>query len=227
VKLKSFALILIAALSAGRIAFPEPASATIYEMSFQGTIASGIDNSGIFGTAGANLSGDSYVTTYLYDPSIGYVINPNYAYGGTDYSSSNSPSPILSAAITINGTTYNSTAGSSTFFALIYAASNQIIADFCPSSSNSCPTHLLNVGDNPAGPGAISLTMVGTYTLPANSGSYGVFVAASDSLSLNPISEQIAAAVPEPSTWAMMILGFAGIGFMAYRQNSKPALMAA
>jgi len=33
-------------------------------------------------------------------------------------------------------------------------------------------------------------------------------------------------AVPEPSTWAMMILGFAGIGLMAYRRNSKPALMA-
>ena len=34
-------------------------------------------------------------------------------------------------------------------------------------------------------------------------------------------------AVPEPSTWAMMILGFAGVGFMAYRRKSKPALMAA
>ena len=33
--------------------------------------------------------------------------------------------------------------------------------------------------------------------------------------------------VPEPSTWAMMILGFAGIGFMAYRRKSKLALMAA
>jgi hypothetical protein len=33
--------------------------------------------------------------------------------------------------------------------------------------------------------------------------------------------------VPEPSTWAMMILGFAAIGFMTYRQKSKPALMAA
>ena len=32
--------------------------------------------------------------------------------------------------------------------------------------------------------------------------------------------------VPEPSTWAMMILGFAGVGFMAYRRKSKPALMA-
>jgi hypothetical protein len=34
-------------------------------------------------------------------------------------------------------------------------------------------------------------------------------------------------AVPEASTWAMIILGFAGVGFMAYRRKSKPALMAA
>jgi hypothetical protein len=34
------------------------------------------------------------------------------------------------------------------------------------------------------------------------------------------------AAVPEPSTWAMMILGFAGIAFLTYRRKSKPALMA-
>lgn len=31
-------------------------------------------------------------------------------------------------------------------------------------------------------------------------------------------------AVPEPSTWAMMVLGFAGVGFMAYRRKNKAAL---
>ena len=31
-------------------------------------------------------------------------------------------------------------------------------------------------------------------------------------------------AVPEPATWAMMILGFLGVGFMAYRRKSGPAL---
>jgi hypothetical protein len=31
--------------------------------------------------------------------------------------------------------------------------------------------------------------------------------------------------VPEPSTWAMMILGFAGIGFMAYRRRNKPDML--
>jgi hypothetical protein len=38
---------------------------------------------------------------------------------------------------------------------------------------------------------------------------------------------EVAAAVPEPSTWAMMLLGFAGAGFMAYRRKPKPALMVA
>ncbi len=32
--------------------------------------------------------------------------------------------------------------------------------------------------------------------------------------------------VPKPSTWAMMLLGFAGVGFMAYWRKSKPAFMA-
>lgn len=34
-------------------------------------------------------------------------------------------------------------------------------------------------------------------------------------------------AVPEPSTWAMLLLGFAGVGVVAYRRKSKPALTAA
>ena len=36
----------------------------------------------------------------------------------------------------------------------------------------------------------------------------------------------IAAAVPEPSTWAMMILGFAGVGYMTYRRQRTAALAA-
>jgi outer membrane lipase/esterase len=35
----------------------------------------------------------------------------------------------------------------------------------------------------------------------------------------------VAVGTPEPSTWAMMILGFAGVGFVAYRRKSKLELM--
>jgi hypothetical protein len=43
-------------------------------------------------------------------------------------------------------------------------------------------------------------------------GTYGI---TGDSLTITDIS----AAVPEPSTWAMMLLGFGGLGFMAYRKK--------
>jgi hypothetical protein len=33
--------------------------------------------------------------------------------------------------------------------------------------------------------------------------------------------------VPEPSTWAMLIVGFAVIGCMAYRRRNKPAMLRA
>jgi hypothetical protein len=46
-------------------------------------------------------------------------------------------------------------------------------------------------------------------------------------LVLNVTTDGSIGAVPEPSTWAMMILGFAGVGFMAYRRKSKATLMAA
>lgn len=47
-----------------------------------------------------------------------------------------------------------------------------------------------------------------------------------DLLSQNFAPDQIGA-VPEPSTWAMMIFGFAGVGFMAYRRRKGAVLTAA
>ena len=32
-------------------------------------------------------------------------------------------------------------------------------------------------------------------------------------------------AIPEPSTWAMMLLGFVGFGYRAYRKAKGPALL--
>jgi hypothetical protein len=69
----------------------------------------------------------------------------------------------------------------------------------------------------------------GAYTL--NSGAVcGIcgtqdFGGSSDTILLvdnNPGTWQVAA-VPEPSTWAMMILGFAGVGAMAYRRRRQSA----
>ena len=57
------------------------------------------------------------------------------------------------------------------------------------------------------------LTGSGSLDIPGEDGIWGpnVFLGA-------PVFTQ---GIPEPSTWAMMILGFAGVGFMAYRRSRK------
>jgi hypothetical protein len=59
-----------------------------------------------------------------------------------------------------------------------------------------------------------------------NGTSYGLGTTASNNVNatFNGVGT-LTAAVPEPSTWAMMLLGFAGLGVMAYRRKSKPLLM--
>ena len=102
--------------------------------------------------------------------------------------------------------------------------------DFCNSAGASCNGGSSN-GINPG------VTATGTFTLdfadnatstivlsdyfvryqeingPGVRGQSGVGFGSD--LVINPV----VAAVPEPATWAMMLLGFAGIGTMAYRKR--------
>jgi PEP-CTERM motif-containing protein len=41
-----------------------------------------------------------------------------------------------------------------------------------------------------------------------------------DVVGIDNIESGTIAAVPEPSTWAMMILGFLGLGYMAHRRKN-------
>jgi hypothetical protein len=46
-----------------------------------------------------------------------------------------------------------------------------------------------------------------------------------ESSNTSPSDWSQVAPVPEPSTWAMMILGFAGVGFMAYRRKQSGVVL--
>lgn len=70
------------------------------------------------------------------------------------------------------------------------------------------------IGTNYSGP-AIASGELSLYYWDSNNGDNSQFVTAI-----------ITTAVPEPSTWAMMILGFAGVGFMTYRRRKVAALAA-
>jgi hypothetical protein len=56
-------------------------------------------------------------------------------------------------------------------------------------------------------------------------GGYGVGVATADT-ALDYVSSGVTASTPEPSTWAMMIVGFAGLAFSGYRASRKTATAA-
>jgi hypothetical protein len=76
------------------------------------------------------------------------------------------------------------------------------------------------------GPGAFSGHIVQASFIAAATNAFSFTESSAQQAS--PIFDDVTiSAVPEPSTWAMMILGFAGVGFMAYRRKSKPSLMAA
>jgi hypothetical protein len=54
----------------------------------------------------------------------------------------------------------------------------------------------------------------------------GSFTTATFSSSNNAFEFSLGSAVPEPSTWAMMALGFAGLGYAAFRRSSKGRALA-
>jgi hypothetical protein len=82
-------------------------------------------------------------------------------------------------------------------------------------------TNLSAGNDTGGGEWQVSGLSVPFTSLVFKSGDGGTTSASGDFAIVNV---NFTAAVPEPSTWAMMILGFAGIGFMAYRRKSNGAL---
>jgi hypothetical protein len=91
------------------------------------------------------------------------------------------------------------------------------------------------LGSNTANTGLVSLLTgsdENSHTLMGTAGAYKYYYFeiehqwSDDNVLLKSVGG-MTGAVPEPSTWAMIILGFAGVGFMAYRGKSKPMMMTA
>jgi hypothetical protein len=72
----------------------------------------------------------------------------------------------------------------------------------------------------------------GNQTLPADNqwvtiAGLGAFTQVSFSSTSNAFEFSLGSGVPEPSTWAMMGLGFAGLGLMGWRESRKTAALTA
>lgn len=177
------------------------------------------------------------MANYVFDTSIGLTnTSPtqNLALGGTNFGA---PSPLISASVTINGTTVQVFGGvGDEIFAqaLTYLnVSQQYAVALGPNAE------LLNTVTSTYGMLPPTIDVPFTYTLsptdrftgwfdywrspsgsPSNPETYANFRA-------NTLTVSAVGAVPEPSTWVMMLLGFAGLGFMAYRRKQNGSALAA
>jgi hypothetical protein len=187
-----------------------------------------VDPGTAFGAAYANESGNrmTFAVSAISDSSHEFSIAQMSFVG-----QSSDPSGLLNFAVPFGG--YNYSAG---FVGVRFGADGKlgggddvfitsgpntqlVDALFGRGSGNSLAAvcHGCTLGEQQAAIDAVAadpgipFTFTGTYTVAEDSAS-GTFNIAN---------------VPEPSTWAMMVLGFAGMGFMAYRRKSKPVLMPA
>jgi hypothetical protein len=69
----------------------------------------------------------------------------------------------------------------------------------------------------------ISSPSIGDFTLTLDTVSFSGSLALGETVLRQDITGRLQAAVPEPGTWALMLLGFGGIGF-AMRRRQKPVL---
>lgn len=110
--------------------------------------------------------------------------------------------------------TFYSGDGRSTTFPLPLFLSNNVFTDFTYSN----PGHFT--------PSFQAILDVGLYTPP--DGGLGIPDMGLLETTIQGSADLVVTAVPEPSTWAMLILGFAGLAYMAYRKRKNgPSLLAA
>jgi hypothetical protein len=203
------------------------AFADVVTETYTGTVT-GYDVGGYFGPRGSDLSNAEFTATYVFDTNhSGSAQSSNSAIAST--AGFNLSSPAISASLVINGQTFSFPSNGMYYSELL--VQNLASGHFqsfaqVHSISGADLTNYIYTND-PNAPGNLSLlTMPFSYKLN-NQFDYdnsNLFQYGPDSLTLLSTTVTLTDGVPEPSTWAMMILGFFGVGFVAYRRKNQGSL---
>ncbi|MEK7511169.1 MAG: PEPxxWA-CTERM sorting domain-containing protein [Patescibacteria group bacterium] len=212
--------LLVSALAAAALAASVPASAAIMVMTYTGVIETGNDHIGFYGVPGADLAGLRFKTIFTIDTSVNRfqpdvlsdsVVGPSYP------EATSTDNPFLSATVVVNG---------GTPFALMLFDTSYAYVD--PGSliheSGLSAEHpwFFSVSD----PGISNLDVPFSIAGSLGSGSLtfydGLGNSAFDFVGRVTQASSVVqgGAVPEPATWALMILGFGSAGAMLRRRRA-------
>jgi len=204
-------------------------AATIVTATYQGTLNSGQDWSGVFGAAQADLTGAAFTAVFVMD--IDQPTRVTHPGVSDTVIGGGANSPYVAASITINNITFDFgpidnggvqvTAGNQSLNAFSQEDTDGVGIDFQLSmlgrffGAPAIPSLL----DTPFSTD-VGLTQGSFFGINIfDWGTMQTVAAAHGDLAVNSVSATVSqtAAVPEPATWAMMILGFGAAGAVLRR----------
>ena len=220
-------------------AFAAPASATVMLVTYTGKVVVGgyddgagglykdTDDAALFGARGAHLGGADFTATFLYDTHLGVdshtPVGPDdhTRVGGTS-SGDGGVIPVLDATLKINGVTQHLGLGSKFGSIRVF---NGLVAQFYQPS----PPNLMGFRNTIAGVTELDQTfdtdLAGVVSAGANSFIMSFPPGAPTILNFSVThATAIESAIPEPAAWALMLLGFGGIGSVVRRRRSVAAV---
>lgn len=221
--------VLAGALVAAGLLAGAPASASIMIATYQGTVVNGQDAAGVFGKPGTDLAGLTYVQGFTYDTSLGTRLTSATSDEISGAVAVATISPITDAWIIINGVTHHQAVGYAGGAATIQDTSR--IQEFNDGFWGSFEERsFAGVIVSPLPPASLDVAFTRTLSLSGcglilNCGGAAAYIVNGDLstyayyANFNPTSVSVVplaapGGVPEPATWALMLLGFGLVGGM-------------
>jgi hypothetical protein len=189
---------------------PMTAQATIVDGSFSGTLSSGTDTTGVFGTPGADLTNDAITGTFSYDTSL-----LSQSVVGSQNTATGTSLGALTVTITIGSFSHTFTDNTSSSVFLDDSSASEVTLMNANSGGGMSENFFLDASDLIT-PFILSTDLTAPFSTNDPFSSSGTFfindtgpsVVAGGAFTLGTLTVQ---AVPEPTGLAVLMVGIGGI----------------